>query len=153
MLDTAANLETISCASVERDFADGNSQMSTHEIDHLLVGMTVESAGPFFSMTCSARKSVSLYTPTRRTRRGSGELAIVFADWTKTESGCVLFVMSLNELRTIVKTIDQPLLIRFHAFQVRCKNLDNRKSYKISGAAHHKQRRVVAVRPFQHVSD
>src|SRR5580658_1858473 len=49
-------------------------------------------------MRCSARRSLSLYAPTRRTRPDSGVLAVVSADCTNTKSEFVRFVMWLSDI-------------------------------------------------------
>jgi hypothetical protein len=48
MFDTAVNHETVTRAGIERGFANGNSQMSAHDVNDLLVGMTVPGANPTF---------------------------------------------------------------------------------------------------------
>ncbi len=122
MLDTAANDETISRPSIECALADRNSQMSTHDVDDLLVGVT-------------------------------GRVPIAFADWNEDEVGMCVVGHVVESMKTLWKAFHQPLLIQVRHSQVGGENLDDQKGRKISGPAHHEQRRVVAVRPFQHVSD
>jgi hypothetical protein len=111
MLDATANNETISRASIERDFANCNSQMSTHDVDDLLVGMTVAGAHPIFCHEMLREKELVVVGAHATDKTGFGQAGNRVRGWDEDKVGLCAVCHVVESVRTPWKAISQPLLI------------------------------------------
>jgi hypothetical protein len=112
MLDATANNEAISRASIERDFANCNSQMSTHDVDDLLVGMTVAGAHPIFFHEMLGEKKLVVVGTHATDKTGLGQAGNSVRGLDEDEVGLWVVCHVVESVRTPWKTINQPLLIQ-----------------------------------------